>query len=108
MTAAIQPEAPAQRDRQRAREMAIGHVPDCVYRKWARRAPADCEVDVVTAWEAAEPVHYPGVANGAVARYHPPSGMLVLARQGALVSTYPLGNRPELEQYYIRSQVTDR
>ncbi|WP_254768281.1 hypothetical protein [Salinilacihabitans rarus] len=94
------------RERYRAVEMAIGHVSDHVYRKWARRAPAHTECDVVTAWHDGEPVHYPSAANGAVARYHRESDMLVLARMGALVSTVPLGDRPRDEQQYVRNQVT--
>ncbi|WP_049925383.1 hypothetical protein [Halopiger goleimassiliensis] len=92
-------------ERRRSARMLIGHVPDCAYRKWNDRAPAEIEIGVIEAWYDADPIHYPNAANNAVVRFDQPSKMSSLACQGALMNCYPLSNRSRVEQQYTRSQL---
>ena len=101
-------ESTPERERRRAEQMSIGEIPGGTYRKWARRAPDHCDVDVAEAWHDAEPVHYPHSLIGAVARYHRESDMILIARQGAITSCYSLMERPRGQRQYVRNQVSDQ
>lgn len=98
----------AARERRRAAEMTIGEVSTHVRRgSWPERAP-DADVGPLEAWREATPIHYPKARRGAVARFHEPTELILLARQGGLVTCYPLSNRPRDTRRYIRNQVTEQ
>lgn len=93
-------------ERQRAAEMSIGAVSAHITTEtWPDRVGID--VDLREAWQDAEPVHYPNASNACVARLYELE-VLLLARQGALVTCIPLRHRTQNEQQYIRNQVTDQ
>ncbi|KDE59578.1 hypothetical protein EL22_19955 [Halostagnicola sp. A56] len=93
-------------ERRRAAEMSIGRVSDHITTDtWPDRVGTD--VDLREAWRDAEPVHYPSASNACVARLYEME-VILLARQGALMTCIPLWHRAEDEQQYIRSQVTDQ
>lgn len=107
MSAVAQSSGLAERERSRAAEMTIGKVTGHISRdSWPSRV-SGTDVGPLEAWQEAEPIHYPTARRGAVARFHAPTETIMLARQGGLVTCYPLSNRPQTEQQYILSQVTD-
>ena len=86
--------------------MSIGAVSDHISTEtWPDRVGTN--VDLRGAWRDAEPVHYPNASNACVARLYEME-ILLLARQGSLVTCIPLWHRTENEQQYIRSQVNDQ
>lgn len=95
-------------ERRRAAEMTIGEVSGHIRQEtWPTRSPPHAEVGPREAWKEAEPVHYPSAKRSCVARYHPETDTLLLARQGGLVTVLRLMDRPWSERIYIRNQVTD-
>ena len=98
----------AARERQRAARMSIGEISNHVHNyTWPRRA-GKSSAGPLEAWRAGEPVHYPGAANGVVARWHRETNTILLARMGCLVTVIPVDDRSQSERQYIRNQVTDR
>lgn len=74
--------------------------------QWNSRAPPGwADYPVRSAWVEGRPVDVPFKTG--YARYHLPSGMLLIARWGFIRTTIPLQDRTEGEQQLVREQVDD-
>ncbi|ELZ12048.1 hypothetical protein C478_10618 [Natrinema thermotolerans DSM 11552] len=83
---------------------ADGHPRD----KWAERSPKP-SLNPRIAWLEAVPIDYPSMSPPAkYARFHEVTELIILANEYRLVTFIPLEDRPQDEQQYIRSQVSDR
>ena len=77
--------------------------------RWAKRSPRP-KLNAKIAWLEAIPVDYPSAKPPAeCARLHEVTEMILLAEpNGRLVTCIPLEDRPQDEQQYVRSQVSNR
>jgi len=77
--------------------------------RWESRAPADWDDEAVRAvWAAAVEVDVPWTAGEAYERYHPDSGMVLVAEYGFIQTCYQLSDRPADEQAIVRAQLQER
>jgi len=74
--------------------------------RWEQRVSGEwADQSVRTAWRVSEPVDYPRADDGGVARYHEPTGTVLIAHYGVLDTVCDLSRDAGHVQQSVREQV---